>query len=151
MAKLGILTGTSPNDGTGDTLLSGAVKINSNFNEIYSCIGNGTSITNSIAYSILSGVSTYSQSSGIATYASTAGIATYAATSGIATYATTSGISTNSQGLTGTPNVSVGIITASGGFITSSVTPGRSVQLVLNGSVLTLNVVGVGSTNFQLS
>lgn len=136
MAKLGILTGTSPNDGTGDTLLSGAVKINSNFNEIYSCIGNGTSITNSIAYSILSGVSTYSQSSGVSTSSQ---------------YSNVSGISTLSQNLTGNPNVSVGIVTASGGFITSSVTAGKSVQLLLSGSVLTLNVVGVGSTNFQLS
>lgn len=136
MAKLGILTGTSPNDGTGDTLLSGAVKINSNFNEIYSCIGNGTSITNSIAYSILSGVSTYSQSSGVSTSSQ---------------YSSVSGISTLSQNLTGNPNISVGIITATGGFISSSVTPGKSVQLILNGSVLTLNVVGVGSTNFQLS
>jgi len=135
MAKLGISTGSSPNDGNGDTLLSGAIKINSNFNEIYSCIGNGTSITNSIAYSILSGVSTYSQSSGISTSSQ---------------YSNVSGISTLSQNLTGNPNISVGIVTASGGFITSSVTPGRSVQLVLSGSVLTLNVVGVGSTNFQL-
>ena len=31
MAKQGITTGTSPNDGTGDTLLAGAVKINDNF------------------------------------------------------------------------------------------------------------------------
>ena len=31
MAKQGITTGTTPNDGTGDTLLAGAVKINSNF------------------------------------------------------------------------------------------------------------------------
>ena len=30
MAKQGITTGTTPNDGTGDTLLAGAVKINSN-------------------------------------------------------------------------------------------------------------------------
>lgn len=44
MAKLGISTGTIPNDGTGDTLLAAAVKINSNFNEIYSAIGNGTTI-----------------------------------------------------------------------------------------------------------
>lgn len=42
-------------------------------------------------------------------YANTAGIATYATTAG---YATTSGISTTSQGLTGTPNIYVGIITA---------------------------------------
>jgi hypothetical protein len=50
MAKLGINTGSSPNDGSGDSLLSGAIKINSNFNEIYNAIGNGTSITNTIAF-----------------------------------------------------------------------------------------------------
>lgn len=44
MARLGISTGTTPNDGTGDTLIAGAVKINKNFEEIYSAIGNGTTI-----------------------------------------------------------------------------------------------------------
>ena len=43
MAKLGINTGTLPNDGTGDTLLDAVVKINSNFNEIYSNIQKGPS------------------------------------------------------------------------------------------------------------
>ena len=52
---------------------------------------------------------TYATSAGIATYATSSGIATFATTAG---YATTSGISTISQGLTGTPNISVGIITA---------------------------------------
>ena len=50
MAKLGISTGSSPNDGLGDSLLSGALKINSNFDEIYNAIGNGTSITNTISF-----------------------------------------------------------------------------------------------------
>ena len=45
MAKLGISTGTIPNDGTGDALLSGAVKINSNFTEIYNRFGDGTNLT----------------------------------------------------------------------------------------------------------
>ena len=44
MAKQGITTGTTPNDGTGDTLLSGAVKINSNFDELYDYFGNGTNL-----------------------------------------------------------------------------------------------------------
>ena len=42
MAKQGINTGSSPNDGSGDTLLAGAQKINSNFDEIYDIIGDGT-------------------------------------------------------------------------------------------------------------
>lgn len=44
MSKQGISTGSSPNSGTGDTLLQGAIKINSNFNEIYSKLGDGTDL-----------------------------------------------------------------------------------------------------------
>jgi len=44
MAKLGISTGSQPNDGTGDSLLDGAVKANSNFDEIYTTIGDGTTL-----------------------------------------------------------------------------------------------------------
>ncbi len=44
MSKLVINTGTTPNDGTGDSLLAGAGKINSNFTEIYSSIGDGTTL-----------------------------------------------------------------------------------------------------------
>ncbi len=50
MARLGIFTGTTPNDGTGDTLSQGAVKVNSNFSEIYTAIGDGTNITNTISF-----------------------------------------------------------------------------------------------------
>ena len=46
------------------------------------------------------------------TYASTTGIATYAQISGISTYASTAGISTVSQGLIGTPDINVGIVTS---------------------------------------
>jgi hypothetical protein len=77
MAKQGINTGSSPNDGLGDSLLSGAIKINSNFSEIYNTFGNGTNLVS------------------------------YVNTAGIATYASTSGISTVSQGLTGTPSINV--------------------------------------------
>jgi hypothetical protein len=45
MAKLGIGTGIVPDDGTGDSLLDGAVKINSNFSEIYTQFGDGTNLT----------------------------------------------------------------------------------------------------------
>ena len=131
MAKLGIITGTAPNDGTGDTLLDGAHKINSNFNEIYASIGDGTNLTGSIGYASSSGTSSYSDISGISTNAG---------------YATTSGISSISQGLTGSPSISVseisssGIITASG-FITNSDVAGRSLEI---------NVVGFGSTTLTL-
>ena len=52
MAKLGISTGTTPNDGTGDSLLDGAVKVNSNFDEVYTKIGDGTSLFVGIVSSI---------------------------------------------------------------------------------------------------
>ena len=44
MAKLGISTGSQPNDGTGDTLLSGAEKVNANFTEVYTLCGDGTNL-----------------------------------------------------------------------------------------------------------
>ena len=44
MAYQGINTGTGPNSGTGDTLLSGADKINSNFEELYTLLGNGSTL-----------------------------------------------------------------------------------------------------------
>ena len=44
MAYQGIGTGTGPNTGTGDTLLDGAAKINSNFKEIYTALGDGTNL-----------------------------------------------------------------------------------------------------------
>jgi len=59
MAKLGIFTGTSPNDTTGDTLSQGAVKINSNFSEIYTALGDGTNITNSLSTITVAGLSTF--------------------------------------------------------------------------------------------
>ena len=113
MSRLSISTGTSPNDGLGDTIFDGIIKINRNFIEIYNCIGTGTTITNSIGYASSAGIATYASSAGIATYASSASIATYATSAGIATYATNAGIATNAQGLIGSPNISVGIVTFS--------------------------------------
>ena len=44
MAKA-IGVGTSANDGTGDDLRSGAIKINANFDEIYNELGDGTNLS----------------------------------------------------------------------------------------------------------
>ena len=49
MARQIISTGSAPNDGTGDTLLQGATKINQNFSEIYASFGNGTNLTPIVA------------------------------------------------------------------------------------------------------
>ena len=42
MGKQSLGLGTSANDNTGDTLRVGGDKINDNFNEIYSALGNGS-------------------------------------------------------------------------------------------------------------
>ena len=152
MARQGIFTGSSPNDGTGDSLVVGAVKVNQNFSEIYTTFGDGnnlvsyanssgistySSISGVSTYSITAGVATYSPTSGVSTYASTSGVATYSPTSGVSTYAviagysTSSGIATVAQGLTGTPNINAGIITAT--------------SFVGDGSGLT-GIVGTGGT-----
>ena len=39
MARQGIFTGFTPNDGLGDSLAAGAVKVNDNFLEIYQTFG----------------------------------------------------------------------------------------------------------------
>jgi hypothetical protein len=52
MPKALINTGSIPNDGSGDNLRTAGQKINANFNEIYSTLGNGTQL------STISGIST---------------------------------------------------------------------------------------------
>ena len=111
-------------------------------------------------YASNAGIATYATTAGIATYATSSGIATYASNAGIATYATTAGIATNSQGLTGTPNISVGIITSTDSRIQSvaektTLVNGNTVSLVYNtggGNIaictnpsgdITLNVTGI--------
>ena len=156
MAKLGINTGSTPNDGTGDSLLSGAIKVNSNFDEIYSALGDGSSITNSIdfavvaGYSTASGIATYATVSGVSTYASTAGVATNSSLASVATYALTAGIATEAQfagGLGGTPDIIVGDVTATtisgaGQNITGIVTyivAGDNIGLTTNFGQVTIN------------
>jgi hypothetical protein len=73
--------------------------------------------TDIICNNISAGIITASQINGTFIGISTLSVG-YATTAGIATYATTSGISTTSQGLTGTPNITVGIITATNLIVT---------------------------------
>ena len=112
-------------------------------------------------YATTAGIATYASSSGIATYATNAGIATYARSSGIATYATSSGISTYAtnagiatvaQGLSGTPNISVGIVTATSydgsgtnltGIVTSIVA-GTNITVSGSNGQVTINSTATG-------
>jgi hypothetical protein len=222
MSRLGINTGSSPNDGQGDPLRIAMGKINSNFTEIYNTIGDGNNL---ISYASTAGISTLARnltgsprinvsgilntgitttehievrnitSTGVVTatqfvgdgsqltnvtalvgglevlddnvrkgvarelnfgdnivstgpdgvgrvtisvassitvtgIVTTALYADSSGVSGVSTYANTAGISTVAQGLTGTPNLNVGVVTAT--------------QFIGDGSLLT-NVPG--STN----
>ena len=122
-------------------------------------------------YATSSGISTYATSAGIATYSSTSGIATYATSSGIATYSSTAGISTYSStagiattatsastayGLSGTPNLNVGVVTATSysgsgtnltGIVTSIV---AGTNITISGSTgqVTINSSGGGTPTY---
>jgi len=107
MARQGIFTGSSPNDGTGDSLLVGASKVNQNFSEIYSVFGNGNTLVS---------------------------------------YASSSGISTVSQGLTGTPNITVGVSTATSFRSNSTVGNGTDI-----GFAIRYYVTASGSASYRFA
>ena len=92
------------------------------------------------------GIATYAETTGIATYATSAGIATYATTAGIATdatnagYAKTAGISTTSQGLSGTPSITVQDVTGVGATFSGNVTIGGTLTYE---DVTNIDVVGL--------
>lgn len=68
MTVQGIGTGFSPNDGNGDSLLAGALKINSNFDELYNLLGDGSNLASGIVTSIIAGTNvTVSGSTGAVT------------------------------------------------------------------------------------
>ena len=50
MAKQNISTGSAANDGNGDTLRSAGTKINSNFSELYSKLGDGTDLSPQVSF-----------------------------------------------------------------------------------------------------
>lgn len=142
-----------------------------------------TEVAGIATYAATAGIATYSETAGIATYAATAGIATYASTSGIAsysdvagissytvlsglstyaalsgiaTYAVTAGVATVSQGLTGTPNLVVGILTASsfigdGSGLTGVTAEGTGIVVKDSGSIVgTAGTIDFGD-NLSLS
>ncbi len=104
----------------------------------------------------VTGVSTFAGSIDIiggVSYAEVAGIATYATTAGIATYATTAGDATNAQGLTGTPDITVGSITSgdinsSDATFTGNVSVGGTLTYE---DVTNVNVTGIITANNGIS
>ncbi len=81
----------------------------------------------------------------IAEYSNASGISTYSNVSGISTYSNVSGISTVAQGLTGTPNITVGIVTA-GSYVSSGTT---AVYSGINTSVIDSNTTSVHYITFD--
>ena len=114
MAKLGISTGSQPNDGTGDTLLSGAEKVNANFTEVYTLCGDGTNLAPGIVTAIAAGDNiSVSGASGQVTI-------TALETTGISSYwnANTTGITTVARGVgIGTTTVTSKLTVVGGGNI----------------------------------
>jgi hypothetical protein len=112
---IGTTTPSAKLDVTGDVNVSGVITATTFIGNL---TGTATTATNlSDAANITTGTISSDRLTGTydinVSYATTAGIATYAINSGIATYAGTAGISTVTQGLTGTPDITVGIVTAS--------------------------------------
>ena len=161
MAKQAIGIGSLPNDGGGDSLRDGAIKLNSNFSEIYTALGDGNTITNSIAFASVAGVSTlsdYATNAGIATFSTTAGFTSFTTNAGlssVADYATVAGLATNAtyaDTLINSPNIIVGVITASrfvgdasyaSGIVTTLVA-GSNVNIERTGGIATVSVTGGG-------
>jgi len=139
MAKLGISTGSAPNDGTGDSLLDGAIKVNTNFTEIYTAIGDGTTLAVPVT-SVSAGTGiNVSGSTGNVTITNT-GIAN---TNNLRTdFLEVSGISTLSGGLTVTGNATATQFVGGGANIT-----GISTLNIVNYSGGGGGGSGVGNTN----
>ncbi len=107
--------------------------------------GTGISVTPSSAGVVTANV-TYSP---VAGYSTSSGVSTSATTAG---YATSAGISTVAQGLTGTPNITVGVVTATSysgsgvnltGVITSLVA-GTNVTITQTAGIATISATGGG-------
>ncbi len=118
-------------------------------NFVFESVDSNTGYANTAGistYAVTAGIATYAETAGIATYATSAGIATYATTAGIATdatnagYAKTAGISTTSQGLSGTPSITVQDVTGVGATFTGNVTIGGTLTYE---DVTNIDVVGL--------
>jgi hypothetical protein len=151
MSRVAINTGAIANDGTGDTLRSAGGIINSNFLEIYTRFGDGTNLTSiggtwavtSVGIHTLKnvGIGTTNPTStltvdGNGTFTGVVTATTFiGALTGAASTAT---LATNAQGLTGTPDITVGVVTAS------------RLNVGTSGTVITTTssgLVGIGTTN----
>ena len=143
MARQGIFTGFTPNDGLGDSLASGAVKVNANFQEIYNTFGDGTELS---ANAGSAGTWTKASTYGITT-SKYVGIGTTLPTSQLHVEgnALLSGITTGTfigdgSGLTGVTAIGQGIVIKNSGSVlgvaqTVNFNDGLNVSSVFGGNV----------------
>lgn len=148
MAKQGIGTGISPNDGTGDTLLTGAGKINDNFDEVYSVIGDGTTVFVGIVTQITAGTNV-SISTAYGSVEVSAG--------------TTTNIRTNSLNVSGVSTVSslnsTGVITATSFVgnganltgITTLIEAGDSISLTTDSGITTISSTELRANTLEVT
>jgi hypothetical protein len=138
---------------------SGGGGISTESQTLNNVLGLGNTSSNGMSVGVITATSFVGNLTGTATFATTAGIATYASNAGIATFATTAGIATNAQGLSGTPNISVGIITAtsyngSGSNLTGIVTyisAGSGISVNQNSGNVTITAVGSSEGSWTVS
>jgi len=151
MARIGINTGSAANDNTGSTLRAAGGIINDNFSEIYTHFGDGTNLTSiggtwtstSVGIHTLKnvGIGTTNPTSALTVTGNGTFTGVVTATTFIGALtgtASTATLSTNAQGLTGTPNITVGVVTAS------------RLNVGTSGTVITTTdsgLVGIGTTN----
>ena len=169
MSKLLISTGTNPNDGNGDTLLAGAGKVNSNFNEIYSSLGNGSDLNIGVGKTVIStdslgnvGVGTTNPTTKLTVKGNTSletlivsGVSTFSSNVGVGTTNATSALTINGNTSLETLSVS-GVSTFSGNIGVGTASASSKLTVKGNTSLETLTVsgvstfssnVGVGTTN----
>ena len=124
MAKLGISTGAAPDDGTGSSLLVGAARVNSNFDELYTLLGAGstTNLSPGIVTSIVGGDNISVSGSGQVTItgsASTAFVNTASLNvAGISTFGGSVTASTFTGNLTGNADTSTNATNATNVTVT---------------------------------
>jgi hypothetical protein len=160
MSKLLISTGTNPNDGNGDTLLAGAGKVNSNFNELYSSLGNGSDLNIGVGKTVIStnssgnvGVGTTDPTSKFTVKGNTSletlnvsGVSTFAGNVGIATTNTTRALTVNGNTSLETLSVS-GVSTFSGNIGIGTTNATSALYVVGNALITGISTIGLGSTS----